>query len=161
MISLVFICHHTKILHNYWLYSPYWAFHICDSFILNCKFTPPSLPHLFLSSPHPSGYHLFVLCVYESVSVILHLFICFLDSTCKWNLQCLSFSVWLISLSIIPSRSIHVARFHSFLSLSNIPLHIYATSLSIHLLYDGHLGCFHVLVNGVLQGTLWYMCLLN
>ena len=48
--------------------------------------------------------------------------------------------LWLISLSIIISRSIHTAlsgRISFFLWLNNIPLYIYTTSaLSIHLLMD-------------------------
>ena len=34
MISLDFICHHTTILHNYWLYSPHCTFHTCDIYFL-------------------------------------------------------------------------------------------------------------------------------
>ena len=46
-----------------------------------------------------------------------------------------------------PSTSLQITQFHFFLWLSNIPLYICATSsLSIHLLMDGHLGCFHILV---------------
>ena len=62
-----------------------------------------------------------------SVSVTLFLFcllIWFLDSTCKWNhpVQHLSFSVWLISLNIIPSRFIYDdtnGKISFFLWLSN------------------------------------------
>ena len=54
--------------------------------------------------------------------------------------------VWLTSLSVIISRSIHVAAngiISFFLWLSNIPLYICTTSsLSID---DGHIGSFHVL----------------
>ena len=61
--------------------------------------------------------------------------------------QYLFFSVWLISLSIIPSRSIYAVangKISFFLWLNNIPLYICATSsLSIH---QGRLGCSHVLV---------------
>ena len=43
------------------------------------KFVPVNLPHGFLSSLHPlpSGNPLFVLCIYNSVSVLLYLLICF------------------------------------------------------------------------------------
>ena len=50
--------------------------------------------------------------------------------------------------------SLHMALFHYFLWLSNIPLCLCATSpLSVPL--DGHLGCFHVLtiVNSVSVDT--------
>ena len=33
-VNLVAICQHTKMLHHYWLYSPYFTFHPRDSFIL-------------------------------------------------------------------------------------------------------------------------------
>ena len=55
--------------------------------------------------------------------------------------------VWLILFSWIPSRSIHLsqmARVHSFLWLSNIPLYIYHIFF-IHLSFDGHFSCFQVL----------------
>ena len=34
MVNLVTICHHSKILYSYQLFSPYCTSHICDSFIL-------------------------------------------------------------------------------------------------------------------------------
>ena len=37
-----------------------------------------------------------------------------------------------------------MAGFPSFPWLNDIPLYTYTTSLSIHL-FDGHLGCFHIL----------------
>ena len=58
----------------------------------------------------------------------------------------LSFSVSLVSLNIIPCKSIHVAADGKilFLWLISIPLYIYiASSLSIHLLMDT--DCFHTL----------------
>ena len=67
-----------------------------------------------------------------------------------------SFSVWLISLSIIPSRFIHVASngiMSSFLWLPNILLwvYIYMYMCVYHIFLtrsfiEGHVGCFHVLV---------------
>ena len=71
------------------------------------KFVPLNLLHLLLSSPNPlpSGYHLFVLCICISV-MFVHLFY-FLDFTYVWSYSASS-SIWLISLSIIPSRSIRV-----------------------------------------------------
>ena len=58
--------------------------------------------------PLPIGNHRFVLL---SVSLFLccyiHLFVLFLDSTHK-QLQNICFSLWFVSLSIIPSRSIHI-----------------------------------------------------
>ena len=71
-----------------------------------------------------------------------------LDSTYKWY-HTLSFSVWLISLSIILSRSIHIVTnggisffFNGWILLLYICIyHIFF----IHSSVDGHLGCFHVL----------------
>ena len=61
----------------------------------------------------------------------------------------LSFSAWLISLSMITSRSIHVVANGKisffFLRLINIPLCIYSHIVFIHSYIDGHLGCSHVL----------------
>ena len=39
---------------------------------------------------------------------------------------------------------LHMAKFHSFLWLSNIPLYI-CHIFFIHSPVDGHLGCFHIL----------------
>ena len=56
-------------------------------------------------------------------------------------------SLWLISLSIISSSSIHIVtedRILFLFWLNNIPLHIYHTFF-IHPSADGHLGCFYIL----------------
>ena len=65
--------------------------------LCNWKFTPPNFPHLFLSSPTtvPSGNHLFVLSIYNSVSVLLCLF-AFKILHGSETIQYLSFSIWLI-----------------------------------------------------------------
>ena len=82
----------------------------------------------------------------------IHL-LCFLNSTYEWDDRIFVF-LWLISLSIIHSSSIHlqVARFHSFCLPSNIPFytrvhtHTYThTIFFIHSSFDGHLGSFHTL----------------
>lgn len=53
-------------------------------FFCKWKSVLPNLPHLFLSSHIlPSSNHLFILCIYDPVSVYLRLFVCFLDSTYK------------------------------------------------------------------------------
>ena len=63
-------------------------------------------------SPPPnslsSGNHLFVLCIYDSFCLVMfvHLF-WFLGSIYRWNHRA-CVSLWLISLKITPSRSIHV-----------------------------------------------------
>ena len=49
MISLVTICHHTKILHYFWLYIPHTVHFIPMTHLLcNWKFVPLNLCHLFL-----------------------------------------------------------------------------------------------------------------
>ena len=67
----------------------------------------------------------------------------------------LSFSVWFISLSIIPCRSIHVVAnrklfsFHGWVIFRYIYIytHIYTHThhILIHSYINGHLGCFHIL----------------
>ena len=107
MISLVTICQHTDTLHNSWLYSPHCTLHPLTHLICKWKFVLLNLPYLFISSPNPTPLCLF------SVSLSLFLFcyvcplFCFLDSTYNWNSMVFVFS-WLISLSMIPSGSIHV-----------------------------------------------------
>ena len=76
----------------------------------NWKSLPLNLPYLLFSFPHPLtlGNHLLVLCISDSVS--LWLFICsvFQIAHISEIINYLSFSVWLISLRIIPHRSNHV-----------------------------------------------------
>ena len=76
----------------------------------NWKFLPLNLPYLLFSFPPPLtlGNHLLVLCISDSVS--LWLFICsvFQIAHISEIINYLSFSVWLISLRIIPHRSNHV-----------------------------------------------------
>ena len=71
-----------------------------------------------------------VFCVCFCFTIYIHLY-CFLGTTYKWYHITLIF-LWLISLSIIFSRSIHVAanvRISFFLWLSNIPLYIYIDAI--------------------------------
>ena len=50
-LNWITICHHTKILHNHWLYSLYCTFHTCDPFILQFEICNLliSLPYFFPS----------------------------------------------------------------------------------------------------------------
>ena len=71
------------------------------------------LPYSYLALPPfplPTGYHEFVLCIYGSVSVLLHSFICFIFKIPYISdiIQYLSFSAWLNSLSKIHFSSIHI-----------------------------------------------------
>ena len=66
--------------------------------------------------------------------------------------QYLSFSVWLMSLSVTPSKFIHVATTGKISILfmvewdSIIYIHIYIYYIFIYSSVDGHLGCFLSLV---------------
>ena len=88
----------------------------------NWKFVSINFPHLFLSPPTllRSGNYLFVLCLYLWLCfrfvVNVHLFWS-LDSTHKWKHMVFVFSVWFISHSFIPFRSIHVV-FNGKISLT-------------------------------------------
>ena len=106
----------------------------------------PNSHSIHSPAPFPLGNH-------ES---ILWLWICFKDKFVCVMLQvlhvsdiigCLSFSFWLTSLSMIISRSVHIAANGnaSFLRLNSIPSYVCITSsLSTHLLMDikllSHLG---------------------
>ena len=78
--------------------------------------------------------------------------------------MCLSFSTWLISLSIIPPGSSILsltARFHHFYGwvIFHCINKIYHT-FCIHLLVNGHEGVFHILTTvTMLPWTLGYICL--
>ena len=73
------------------------------------------------------------------IFVCLHVYcFCFffcLESTCKGYNMVYSFSIWLISLSIMPSRCIHVitkARFHLFFKNDWIIFHCMYVCMHIH-----------------------------
>ena len=97
---------------------------------LSCP-SPPSLSPLVTTSLFSTYLSLFLFCYIDqfvSIFQIPHI---------SDIIQCLSFSD--ISLSIIPSKSIHnVAgdKIHSFLWLSSTPLYLYTSSLSICQLMD-------------------------
>ena len=74
----------------------------------------------------------------------------------------LSFSIWLSSLSVIVSRSIHVAANGaiSFCTMAEGYSIVYMYHIFfIHLSVDGHLACFHVLavVNSAAVNTGMYV----
>ena len=104
---------------------------ICS--LCNWKPVPPTLLHPFCSFLHPLP--LWQPSVFFSVFMGLFLLSClfyFLDATYNEIIWHLYISVWIISLSIIPSRSMHVVangKIHSFLWLIfhciYIPLSLY------------------------------------
>ena len=110
-------------------------------------------PHLILSSPNllTSDNYLFVLCIYDAVSVLLCLFVCFSDFTYSWSLAVFVF-LWLISLNRILLRSIHVVANGTFsFFLWWVMFHCVCVYIYIHHIFfihssvDGHLGCLHIL----------------
>ena len=135
-VSLAMICHRTQLQWRRWL-----CFHVVR-YIRVTQFVMASLcfliPLPFATSPlgQPSVWSpylsLFLSCLF------VHLF-CFLDSTYKWDLMAFVFLSNLFHItqySLGPSTLSRVARFRSFLCLSNIPSCICTTSLSICLLMD-------------------------
>ena len=121
------------VIKKYLLYSlctihP-WAWH-------STVYTSLSYPFIALPPPWVTT-NLFSISV--SLLLLCRLFrnlLHFLDSTYKWY-HTAFILLWLVSLSIISSKSMHPAtngKFLFYLWLSSIPLYI--TSLSIHLLMD-------------------------
>ena len=127
---------------------PICTLHPCDLFILYLEVCTYNSLDLFYSSPtnpHPLWQPSFSLYVWVCFcfTLFVHLF-CFLVSTYKWD-HGESVFLWFISLSIIPSRSIHVATNGMLLCFLwqvifhcvYICIYIYTTStLSIHLSVD-------------------------
>ena len=86
------------------------------------------IPSTYLPTPLPSGDHQLVLCIYKCFCYVCVIFLYFQFPHINEIIQYLSFSVQLSSLSIIPSRSIHVVtngKISFFLRQNNI---IYITS---------------------------------
>ena len=83
-------------------------------FVTRSLYYFPSPISLILLVPFPSGNHLFSVSV--TLSVLFCLFMCFIFQTPHISeiIQYLSFSVWLILFSIIPSRSNNVQSSLSF-----------------------------------------------
>ena len=101
-IILVTICPYIKLLLYYRPYSLCWILHSYNLFY-NYRFVPLNVLQLFcLPSHHPPSVN----CLFP-VSMSLLLF-CFFTFHIWEIMKKLSFSVWLISLSIIFSRSIYV-----------------------------------------------------
>ena len=103
---------------------------------------PPSFCSTFSSfplSPLPSFWkQLFYFCLWVWL---------FQVSNINRTIHYLSFCIWLIALSIMPSRFTHVeymSEFHCFLRPHNSPLYAAYTSLFIPSSVDGRLGCFHL-----------------
>ena len=132
-----------------------------NSCILYSMVTPKNLVsihhHTHFTLPPPpllvTTTLLLYLCVCFCLVWFVYLF-CFLYSTYEWN-HIVFFSIWLISLSVIPSgppEFSHMARFHAFLWLSIIPLYVCVCVYVYHIFFlhssiYGHLGCFYILAS--------------
>ena len=77
--SLVTICHHKKRLYYYWLFPTLYISYPWFIYVVNgCFYLVMSLIYF---SHLPSGYHLFALCIFDSISVLvmfIHWFYLFL-----------------------------------------------------------------------------------
>ena len=130
ILLTIFLC---CILHSYDCFYN-WQFVLINPF------------HLFTHPLNllPSGNNQYVLCMYVFASILFVPLLWFLDSTYEWN-HMVFFFFWLISLSIISSRSIHVVtngKMSSFF-VANIPLYMYC--FFIHL--SKHSSIFNFLWN--------------
>ena len=128
---------------KYWLYSLCCAIYPCSLFQTQ-QFVSLNPLSLFILPLPLTPWVTTNLFLYLSVcffSYYSHQFVAYFQIPHISDIiQYLSFSVWLISLNIKASRSIHVVandKISSFLWLRSIPLYMYATfSLFIHLLMD-------------------------
>ena len=173
-INLDTICYLTKLIQCYCLYFPCYTLHLMTYFIAERLF---SVPLSLL--PHPNPPPPWQPPIYSLINYFEFYFFFFLiHSTYKWN-HLVCFFLWLISLSIIPSRVFHVLKndkISFFLYMSNIPLwvlhthththththahtHTHTHTLSIH---QWHLGSSHTFaivnngaVNIVAQVSFW------
>ena len=105
------ICHHTNLLQSCWLYSLCCILHLSDLIFFIAQSLSLSIPFTHFSCPHNT------LPLEPPFCSLWVCFVCFgFWIPCIWEITwLLSFSVWFISLSIITSRSIHIAAtFHSF-----------------------------------------------
>ena len=113
----------------------------------NWKFGPLYFPLLFLSSPTtllPSGNHLFVLCIYNSVPILLYLFTCFVfflasiynSNHTVFTILCLTYFTKRNTLQVHPC-------YHKWQDLYSIGCMHYI--FFIHSSIDGHVGFLLIL----------------
>ena len=154
--SLVGSCRHTKLWHH-WLYFLCWEDHIHMACLFYDQTFVSLNPLRLFAPPAPPPSPLLAISSFSvSVSVFLfrfYLFVLVLGSTYMWNNTLFGF-LWLISLSIIPSRSMHVVakgKISFFLWLSHIHVCmcvcecvcVCVSDILTHSSIDRHLGCFH------------------
>ena len=126
------------IILKYWPSSLCCTIYPCSLFILYIIVCTSKFHTPILSLPWSLSLLVCSLCVWVCfLFVISTSLFYFLDSTCEWYHTFFVF-VWLFSLSIIPSKSIHVvanSNISFFLWLSNIPLCVCVCVYILHLLY--------------------------
>lgn len=113
-------------------------------FYYNWKFVPLiSFPYFARPFRPPLLPPVCFLYLWARFCLFVHLF-CFSDSI--YNLNHTVFLFWLISLSIIPSRSIHIITNGKILSFDDRVIfhYIYVPALPYPSI-EGHLGGFHIL----------------
>ena len=124
VISLYIIKVYTlvTVITKYWLYSLCCTIHPSAYLTSNNLYLPHSHPHN--APPPPTGSHKTVLYIYETIS-LLYFAGLFFWIIHIYDIYYLSFSVWLISVSIMSSKSIYVTangKIVFFSWLSSIPL---------------------------------------
>ena len=130
-VSVVTVCHPTKLSWCHWLYS------LCCACVLTGSLSVP-LNLLQLFCPFPK-FHITTSSLYLCVFFSFFFF--------RLHIQVKFYGIWLILLRMVPSRSIYiVTNGRMSLFVANIPQ---CVSLGVYIyLYpsvDGHLYCFHVL----------------
>ena len=109
----------------------------------NWKFAP--FDHLYpsaYSSPPTSDNHQSVLCIYK---LDFECFVLFFETHISAITWYLPFSFWLTSLSIMPSRFIHVVANGKINFFYMVEWYSYMYISFIYSFFDAYLGCFHVL----------------
>ena len=106
MISLVTTCPHTKLLQYFLRYSLCCILHLHALLVLfyNWRFVPLNTVQLFLPLPLLWQPRICLQCLLVGFGFVLFFRFLYVSEI----IWCLYFSVWLISLCIVPSRSIHV-----------------------------------------------------
>ena len=125
-------CSHTNIMKLLYYITHSEHFITLAHLFCKWKFVFLILPHLFLFSPNSS--------LWQSPVSSLYVWNCFL-----------SFSIWLISLRTIFSRSTHIVEnnkiLYLYISFFLWQSNIYVSNIFLnHSSIDRHVGCFHISV---------------
>lgn len=116
-VGPLIICHHTKLLEYYWLYSSSWTLLSMTYFVTESLYHLfPSTNFIFTLKPSPFWWtpvcflYLWVWVWVCFLFWLIHLFcfVSFSDSMVSEIIWYRAFSIWLISLSVMLFRSSHV-----------------------------------------------------